>query len=61
MSPPEDAPPEPDGVPGARLILLRAAQLQRESGKPGDDLFERAIAELPKVARDHPRLFELLK
>ena len=43
------------------MILLRTQQLRREAGKPDSDLIGRAIEELPKVARDHARLFELLK
>ncbi|MGA8536977.1 MAG: hypothetical protein WB789_06250 [Thermoplasmata archaeon] len=58
---PEEGDPEPPGVAGARMILLRTQQLRREAGKPDSDLIGRAIEELPKVARDHARLFELLK
>jgi hypothetical protein len=59
--PPKSEGTEPDGVPGARLIFQRVQQRRREAGKSDDDLIGRAIQELPKVARDHARLFELLK
>ncbi len=58
---PEDAGPEPDGIPAARLILRRVQELREARGAPPDPMIEKAIQELPKVAKDHARLFELLK
>lgn len=53
--------PKPPGVAAARLILMRVLRLRRERAAPPHPLTEKAIQELPKVAKDHARLLELLK
>ena len=55
---------EPDGVPGARLILPRALQAQERrravGGKPDDDLIERASRVMPQVVLESARLLRML-